>query len=176
SYPSFSPLLDLFAGASLAISVLGSLCAHAMVMLSIFYASEVLPTVLRGSGLGLILGVSMLGRAALPLMELQQNSGFFLHHVVLSSFCILSVLSLLLLPETRRKSLPETLRHGDSLRRSPLHLSQTQDSVPLLPHGKARADYNPDSYAQLASATKKMILRESAGTRRREEDRTLSSD
>ncbi|KAM9301692.1 putative solute carrier family 22 member 31 [Gastrophryne carolinensis] len=147
----------LFSAASIAISLLGSLCAHAVVMLSIFYACEVLPTVIRGSGLGVILGISMLGRAALPIIILQHRSGFFLHHVVLSSFCILSVLSLLLLPETKRKSLPDTLKQGDSLRRPPLLIHATQDALPLLSPGKARADYNPDSYARLASSTKKMI-------------------
>ncbi|XP_077144550.1 putative solute carrier family 22 member 31 [Ranitomeya variabilis] len=147
----------LFTAISIAISVLGSLSAHAVVMLSVFYASEVLPTVIRGSGLGVILGLSMLGRASLPIIILQQRSGYFLHHVVLSSFCILSVLSLLLLPETKRKGLPDTLRHGEGLRRPPLLLQATQDAVPLLSHGKPRADYNPDNYARLASATKKMI-------------------
>ncbi|XP_071973547.1 putative solute carrier family 22 member 31 isoform X1 [Engystomops pustulosus] len=147
----------LFTAVSIAISVLGSLSSHAVVMLSVFYASEVLPTVIRGSGLGIILGLSMLGRASFPMIVLQQRSGFFLHHVVFSSFCILSVLSLLLLPETKRKALPDTLRQGEGLRRPPLLLQATQDAVPLLSHGKPRADYNADSYAQLASSTKKMI-------------------
>ncbi|KAM4614168.1 putative solute carrier family 22 member 31 [Discoglossus pictus] len=160
----------LFSGASMVISMIGSLCAHAVVMLSIFYASEVLPTVIRGSGLGVILAVSMLGRAALPLIELQHNGGFFLHHVVLASFCILSVLSLLLLPETKRKGLPDTLRHGESLRRPPLLLHTTQDAVPLLYNGRTRADYNPDSYARLASATKKMITGDRSGSKKGEDD------
>lgn len=99
----------------------------------------------------------MVGRAALPIIILQQKSGFFLHHVVLSSFCILSVLSLLLLPETKRKGLPDTLKQGDSLRRPPLLLQAAQDALPLLSPDKPRVDYNPDSYARLASSTKKMI-------------------
>ncbi|KAG8437581.1 hypothetical protein GDO86_008333 [Hymenochirus boettgeri] len=147
----------LFVKASVVISVLGSLFSHGVVMLSVLYASEVLPTVLRGSGLGFIMGVNMLGRAALPFIELQHKSGYFLYHVVLSSFCVLSVLSILLLPETKKKSLPETLKQGDSLRRPPLLLHPTQDAVPLLIPDKTRADYDPDSYAQLASSTKKMI-------------------
>ncbi|XP_073439673.1 putative solute carrier family 22 member 31 [Dendrobates tinctorius] len=163
----------LFTAISIAISVLGSLSAHAVVMLSVFYASEVLPTVIRGSGLGVILGLSMLGRASLPIIILQQRSGYFLHHVVFSSFCILSVLSLLLLPETKRKGLPDTLRHGDGLRRPPLLLQATQDAVPLLSHGKARADYNPDNYARLASATKKMIRTKSING---QENKALTND
>ncbi|CAH2324363.1 solute carrier family 22 member 31 [Pelobates cultripes] len=167
----------LFIGATVAISVLGFLCAHAVVMLSIFYASEVLPTVLRGSGLGFIIGLSMVGRAAYPIMELQQKAGFFLHHVVLSSFCIISVLSILLLPETKRKSLPETLRQGDSLRRPPLIIHPKQDSVPLLRHSnKARTDYNPDSYARLASSTKKMITRDRVATKKGKENQALTKD
>ncbi|KAM8946256.1 putative solute carrier family 22 member 31 isoform 2-T2 [Pelodytes ibericus] len=167
----------LFTEASVAISMLGSLCAHGMVMLSIFYASEVLPTVLRGSGLGAIMGIGMLGRAAVPMIELQHKGGFFLHHVVLSSFCILSVLCLLLLPETKRKSLPETLRHGDGLRRPPLLLHTTLDTMPLLSPGKNRADYNPDSYARLASSTKKMITRDSSTrTRKGEENQSVTKD
>ncbi|KAM4018574.1 LOW QUALITY PROTEIN: putative solute carrier family 22 member 31 [Anomaloglossus baeobatrachus] len=163
----------LFTAVSIAISVLGSLSAHAVVMLSIFYASEVLPTVIRGSGLGVILGLSMLGRASLPIIALQQRSGYFLHHVVLSSFCILSVLSLLLLPETKRKGLPDTLRQGDCLRRPPLLLQATQDAVPLLSHDKPRADYNPDNYARLASATKKMIRTKSKNG---QENKALTND
>uniref|UniRef100_A0A8C5N299 Solute carrier family 22 member 31 n=1 Tax=Leptobrachium leishanense TaxID=445787 RepID=A0A8C5N299_9ANUR len=167
----------LFSGATLAISALGSLCAHAVVMLSIFYAGEVLPTVLRASGLGFIIGISMIGRAAFPIIELQEKAGFFLHHVVLSSFCILSVLSILLLPETKRKSLPENLRQGDSLRRPPLLIQPHQDAVPLLPHTKkVRMDYNPDSYARLASSTKKMITRDRLGTKKGAENRALTRD
>ncbi|KAE8608437.1 hypothetical protein XENTR_v10011501 [Xenopus tropicalis] len=166
----------LFIEASIVISVVGSLCSHAVVMLSVFYACEVLPTVIRGSGLGLIMGINMLGRASLPFIELQHKSGYFLYHVVLSSFCILSVLSLLLLPETKRKSLPETLRHGENLRRPPLLLHPTQDTLPLLKHGKKRADYNPDSYARLASSTKKMIRSDTTGSTCGEENKALSSD
>ncbi|XP_072278729.1 putative solute carrier family 22 member 31 [Pyxicephalus adspersus] len=163
----------LFSAVFIAISVLGSLCAHAVVMLSVFYASEVLPTVIRGSGLGVILGISMLGRAALPIINLQQKSGFFLFHVVLSSFCILSVLSLLLLPETKRKSLPDTLRQGDSMRRPPLLLHTTQDAVPLLSSDKPRMDYNPESYARLASSTKKLIR---SGSKTGEDNKTLTNE
>ncbi|XP_066439071.1 putative solute carrier family 22 member 31 isoform X2 [Eleutherodactylus coqui] len=163
----------LFTAVTIAISVLGSLSSHAVVMLSVFFASEVLPTIIRGSGLGIILGLSLLGRASFPIIILQQRSGFFLHHVVFSSFCILSVLSLLLLPETKRKGLPDSLRQGDSLRRPPLLLQATQDAVPLLSHGKPRADYNPDSYARLASSTKKMIKRNSTNG---QDNKALSND
>ncbi|XP_029464466.1 putative solute carrier family 22 member 31 [Rhinatrema bivittatum] len=153
----------LVEGIALAISILGALASHAVVMLSIFFASEVLPTVIRGSGVGLILAASFLGRAAAPLMDLHNQKGFFLHHVIFSSFAILSVLSIMLLPESKRKSLPESLRDGESLRRPPLFLSHAKDDLPLLssartPHG----DYNPENYSRLVTATKKMLSRDPA--------------
>ncbi|XP_030060464.1 putative solute carrier family 22 member 31 [Microcaecilia unicolor] len=151
----------LFPGIELAISILGILASHAVVMLSIFFASEVLPTVIRGSGLGLVLAASFVGRATVPIMDLHNRKGFFLHHVVFSSFAILSVLSIMLLPESKRKSLPESLRDGESLRRPPLFLSHAKDDLPLLSSSRTpHSDYNPENYSRLMTATKKMLSRE----------------
>nr|XP_033798745.1 putative solute carrier family 22 member 31 isoform X2 [Geotrypetes seraphini]XP_033798747.1 putative solute carrier family 22 member 31 isoform X2 [Geotrypetes seraphini] len=151
----------LFPGIALAISILGILASHAVVMLSVFFASEVLPTVIRGSGLGLILAASFVGRAAAPIMDLHNRKGFFLHHVIFSSFAILSVLSIMLLPESKRKSLPESLRDGESLRRPPLFLSRAKDDLPLLSSARtAHSDYNPENYSRLMTATKKMLSKD----------------
>ncbi|XP_075795965.1 LOW QUALITY PROTEIN: putative solute carrier family 22 member 31 [Pelodiscus sinensis] len=137
----------------LSLSVLGIASSQAVTMLSIFFASEVLPTVVRGAGLGLIVAASLVGRAARPIMELQNNRGFFLHHVVFASFAILSVLSIMLLPESRGKGLPESLQDGESQRRPPLfRASRRRDQLPLLsPRGPAQ------DYARLVTATKKML-------------------
>ncbi|KAJ1083921.1 hypothetical protein NDU88_004076 [Pleurodeles waltl] len=153
----------LYAGLTLAISILGSLASHGLVMLSIFFASEVLPTVVRGAGLGLIMASSFVGRAAAPLMDLQNNRGFFLHHVVFSSFAILSVLTIMLLPESKRKCLPESLKDGENLRRPPLFLSHAVDGLPLLSQRKRSREYNPENYSRLVTATKKMLGREGTG-------------
>ncbi|KAJ6657199.1 hypothetical protein lerEdw1_002788 [Lerista edwardsae] len=149
----------LMAWLILALSVLGILASQAVAALSVLFAGEVLPTVVRGAGLGLLLAASVVGQAAAPLMDLHQSRGFFLHHVVFASFAILSVLSILLLPESSHRPLPDSLREGESQRRPPLFRPRRQrkDHLPLLaPHPPA-GPYDPDSYARLVTATKKML-------------------
>ncbi|KAJ7312089.1 hypothetical protein JRQ81_006428 [Phrynocephalus forsythii] len=147
----------------LALSILGLLASQAATALSILFASEVLPTVVRGSGLGLILAAQSVGWAADPLMALHNSRGFFLHHVVFASFAILSVLSLMLLPESTDKPLPESLSDGENQRRPPLfyakrrHRHRCQDHLPLLASPSGAGPYDPDSYARLVTATQKML-------------------
>ncbi|NXH22823.1 S22AH protein, partial [Bucco capensis] len=123
-------LLDLIV---LTLSVVGITASYAVTMLSIFFASEVLPTVVRGAGLGLILGVSFVGKAAAPITAIPNSRGFFLHHVVFASFTILAVLSIMLLPESQGRSLPQSLQDGESHHRPPLfHRPPREDHLPLL--------------------------------------------
>ncbi|XP_070617871.1 LOW QUALITY PROTEIN: putative solute carrier family 22 member 31 [Erythrolamprus reginae] len=152
----------LMAWLILALSILGILASQAVAALSIFFASEVLPTVVRGGGLGLILAAHTLGQAATPLMDIQPNRGFFLHHVVFASFAVLSVLSVMLLPETSHRPLPDSLQEGESLHRPPLfhprrRRSRCQDQLPLLSTHTGASPYDPESYAHLVTATKKML-------------------
>ncbi|XP_040471762.1 putative solute carrier family 22 member 31 [Falco naumanni] len=109
-------LLDLIV---LTLSVVGITASHAVTILSIFFASEVLPTVVRGAGLGLVVGASFVGKAAAPITAIPNSRGFFLHHVVFASFAILAVLSIMLLPESQGRSLPQSLQDGESQRRPP---------------------------------------------------------
>ncbi|RXM99819.1 Ankyrin repeat domain-containing protein 11 [Acipenser ruthenus] len=152
---------DLKDGFVLVLSIVGLLASQVVAMLSVFFASEVLPTVIRGGGLGLILAVSCVGKAASSLMELHNNQGYFLHHVVFASFAVLSVLCVMLLPESKRKPLPDSLKEGENLRRPPLFLShRNHDHLPLLQHRpRAASEYNPDGYSSLVSATK-MLARD----------------
>ncbi|MBN3279340.1 S22AV protein, partial [Polyodon spathula] len=138
-------------GFVLVLSIMGLLASQVISMLSVFFASEVLPTVVRGGGLGLILAVSCVGKAASSLMELHNNQGYFLHHVVFASFTVLSVICVMLLPESKRKPLPDSLKEGENLRRPPLFLSQrNQEHLPLLQHRpRAASEYNTDSYSCL---------------------------
>ncbi|NXP78791.1 S22AH protein, partial [Ramphastos sulfuratus] len=123
-------LLDLIV---LTLSVVGITASHAVTMLSIFFASEVLPTVVRGASLGLIVGTSFVGKAAAPITAIPNSRGFFLHHVVFASFAILAVLSIMLLPESQGRSLPQSLQDGESQRRPPLfHRPPREDHLPLL--------------------------------------------
>ncbi|XP_008561592.1 PREDICTED: putative solute carrier family 22 member 31 [Galeopterus variegatus] len=117
----------------LSLSVLGLLAAQAVSALSSLFAAEVFPTVIRGAGLGLVLGAGLLGRVAAPLTDMQGRQGFFLQHVVFTSLAILVLLCVLLLPESHGRALPQSLQDADRLCRSPLlHSSPHQDHLPLL--------------------------------------------
>lgn len=87
--------------------------------------------VYRGSGVGAVLALGCVGRLSSPLMDLRNHYGYFLHHVVYSSLALLAVLSILLLPESKRKPLPQTLADGEQYRRPPLG-RRRRDNVPLL--------------------------------------------
>ncbi|NXX80491.1 S22AH protein, partial [Urocolius indicus] len=117
----------------LTLSVVGITASHAVTILSIFFASEVLPTVVRGAGLGLVLGASFVGKAAAPITAIPNSRGFFLHHVVFASFAILAVLSIMLLPESQGRGLPQSLQDGETQHRPPLfHRPPPEDHLPLL--------------------------------------------
>ncbi|XP_023560977.1 putative solute carrier family 22 member 31 [Octodon degus] len=118
---------------TLPLSVLGLLASQTTSVLSSLFAAEVCPTVMRGTGLGLVLGAGSLGRAATPLTEMAGQHGFFLQHTVFASLAILALLCILLLPETCSRALPVSLEDADHLRRSPrLFARQPQDHLPLL--------------------------------------------
>ncbi|XP_014729908.1 PREDICTED: putative solute carrier family 22 member 31 [Sturnus vulgaris] len=137
----------------LTLSVVGTAASHAVTMLSIFFASEVLPTVIRGAGLGLVVGANFVGKAAAPITAIPNSRGFFLHHVVFASFAILAVLSIMLLPESQGRSLPQSLQDGESQRRPPLFRPPPrEDHLPLLaPHAI------PHDYSGLASSTQRTL-------------------
>uniref|UniRef100_A0A665TJL4 Solute carrier family 22 member 31 n=1 Tax=Echeneis naucrates TaxID=173247 RepID=A0A665TJL4_ECHNA len=152
----------LHGGLVLVLSVVGLLFSQALAMLSAFFACEVMPTVVRGGCLGLVLAAGSVGMAASSLMELQNNSGYFLHHVIFASFAVLSVLCIMLLPESKRKPLPDSLKDGESQRRPPLFLSRPdRDDLPLLHTRPPLSEYNPDNYSRLVSATRRMLSKES---------------
>ncbi|MEQ2238017.1 hypothetical protein ILYODFUR_029058 [Ilyodon furcidens] len=148
-------------GLVLVLSVVGLLFSQALAMLSAFFACEVMPTVVRGGCFGLVLAAGCVGMAASSLLDLQNNGGYFLHHVIFASFAILSVLCIMLLPESKRKSLPDSLKEGESQRRPPLFLSQPdRDNLPLLCTRPPVSEYNPDNYTRLVSATRKMLTKD----------------
>lgn len=112
-------------------SVMGLFSSQAAASLSILFTAEIMPTIIRGSGVGAILALGCVGRLSSPLMDLRNHYGYFLHHVVYSSLALLAVLSILLLPESKRKPLPQTLADGEQYRRPPLG-RRRRDNVPLL--------------------------------------------
>ncbi|KAI4806397.1 hypothetical protein KUCAC02_017223 [Chaenocephalus aceratus] len=110
-------------------SVLGLFSSQATASLCILFTAEIMPTVI--SGVGIVLALGCVGRLSSPLMDLRNHYGYFLHHVVYSSLALLAVLSILLLPESKRKPLPQTLGDGEQYRRPPLG-RRRRDNVPLL--------------------------------------------
>ena len=84
--------------------------------------------------MGLVLGAGFLGQAAVPLTTMHGRHGFFLQHVLFASFALLTLLCVLLLPESRGRTLPQSLQEADRLCRSPLLRGcPRQDLLPLLP-------------------------------------------
>ncbi|XP_072306636.1 solute carrier family 22 member 17 [Eucyclogobius newberryi] len=112
-------------------SVLGLFSSQSAAFLCIFFTAEIMPTIIRGSGVGAVLALGCLGRLSAPLMDLRNSHGYFLHHVLFASFALLAVLSILLLPESKKKPLPQTLAEGEQYRRPPLG-RRRRDNVPLL--------------------------------------------
>lgn len=101
------------------------------------------------------------GTAASSLMELQNNGGYFLHHVVFASFAVLSVLCIMLLPESKRKALADSLKDGECLRRPSLfHSRRPRDDLPLLRCHRPTSQYSPENYSCLLSTTRKMLTQE----------------
>uniref|UniRef100_A0A8C8ELX1 Major facilitator superfamily (MFS) profile domain-containing protein n=1 Tax=Oncorhynchus tshawytscha TaxID=74940 RepID=A0A8C8ELX1_ONCTS len=122
---------DLSEAAITVFSVMGLFSSQAAASLCVLFTAEIMPTIIRGIGVGTVLALGCVGRLTSPLMDLRNHYGYFLHHVVYSSLALLAVLSILLLPESKRKPLPQTLADGEQYRRPPLG-RRRRDNVPLL--------------------------------------------
>ncbi|XP_037538120.1 solute carrier family 22 member 23 [Nematolebias whitei] len=94
---------------SIAFSIIGMFSSHAVSNLSIFFCAEITPTVIRGGGLGLVLASAGFGMLTAPIMELHNQKGYFLHHIIFACCTLICIICILLLPETRDQPLPETL-------------------------------------------------------------------
>ncbi|XP_030630267.1 solute carrier family 22 member 23 [Chanos chanos] len=105
---------------SVAFSIIGMFSSHAVSSLSIFFCAEITPTVIRGGGLGLVLASAGFGMLTAPIMELHNQKGYFLHHVIFACCTLICIICILLLPETRYHSLPETIADGETYTRQPL--------------------------------------------------------
>ncbi|XP_077490763.1 solute carrier family 22 member 3-like [Amblyomma americanum] len=87
--------------------------------LSWIYAAEVFPTVLRTMGVGVCLMAIRLGSALVPfLLETKRYTHESVPMVVLAAIYMLAAILVLLLPETFRVALPDTLRETMELSKS----------------------------------------------------------
>ncbi|KAM9844465.1 solute carrier family 22 member 23 [Aulostomus maculatus] len=105
---------------SIAFSIIGMFSSHAVSNLSIFFCAEITPTVIRGGGVGLVLASAGFGMLTAPIMELHNQKGYFLHHIIFACCTLICIICILLLPETRYQPLPETLADGETYTRKPL--------------------------------------------------------
>ncbi|XP_039877399.1 solute carrier family 22 member 23-like [Simochromis diagramma] len=101
-------------------SAIGMFSSHAVSALSIFFCAEITPTVIRGGGLGLVLASAGFGMLTEPIMELHNQKGYFLHHIIFACCTLICIICILLLPETRNQPLPETLADVENYTRPPL--------------------------------------------------------
>lgn len=105
---------------SITFSIIGMFSSQAVSNLSIFFCAEITPTVIRGGGLGLVLASAGFGMLTAPIMELHNQKGYFLHHIIFACCTLICIICILLLPETRYQPLPETLADGENYTRQPL--------------------------------------------------------
>ncbi|XP_055008092.1 solute carrier family 22 member 23-like isoform X4 [Boleophthalmus pectinirostris] len=127
---------------SIAFSIIGMFSSHAVSNLSIFFCAEITPTVIRGGGLGLVLASAGFGMLTAPIMELHNQKGYFLHHIIFACCTLICIICILLLPETRYQPLPETLADGESYTRQPLlHPRKPGEQRLLLGQAESSRDY-----------------------------------
>ncbi|XP_008432280.1 solute carrier family 22 member 23-like isoform X1 [Poecilia reticulata] len=119
---------------SIAFSIIGMFSSHAVSNLSIFFCAEITPTVIRGGGVGLVLASAGFGMLTAPIMDLHNQKGYFLHHIIFACCTLICIICILLLPETRSQSLPETIDDGENYTRQPLLLQRKPGEQHLLLH------------------------------------------
>ncbi|XP_058878678.1 solute carrier family 22 member 23 isoform X1 [Acipenser ruthenus] len=127
---------------SIAFSIIGMFSSHAVGSLSIFFCAEITPTVIRGGGLGLVLASAGFGMLTAPIMELHNQKGYFLHHVIFACCTLICIICILLLPESRRQNLPETISDGEGYMRQPLLPPKKGGEQPLLLTNSELKDYS----------------------------------
>ncbi|KAK3568074.1 hypothetical protein QTP86_029710 [Hemibagrus guttatus] len=150
-----------------AFSIIGMFSSQAVSNLSIFFCAEITPTVIRGGGLGLVLASAGFGMLTAPIMELHNQKGYFLHHVIFACCTLICIICILLLPESRHQPLPESLSEGEGYTRHPLlppH-KKPAEQLHLLPgpHGRNYAnDEHTNDRAKDFSKVRDTPLREVA--------------
>ncbi|NXR10137.1 S22AN protein, partial [Semnornis frantzii] len=150
-WPPFSLLMSTLVSAGMSdsvkdkfsttFSIVGMFSSHAVGSLSVFFCAEITPTVIRGGGLGLVLASAGFGRLTAPIMELHNQKGYFLHHVIFACCTLICIICILLLPESKNQNLPENIPDGEHYTRQPL-LPHRKGEQPLLLTNSELKDYS----------------------------------
>uniref|UniRef100_A0A8C6RSM1 Solute carrier family 22, member 23 n=2 Tax=Nannospalax galili TaxID=1026970 RepID=A0A8C6RSM1_NANGA len=126
---------------SIAFSIVGMFASHAVGSLSVFFCAEITPTVIRCGGLGLVLASAGFGMLTAPIIELHNQKGYFLHHIIFACCTLICIICILLLPESRDQNLPENIANGEHYTRQPL-LPHKKGEQPLLLTNSELKDYS----------------------------------
>ncbi|KAM6177063.1 solute carrier family 22 member 23 isoform 2-T2 [Erethizon dorsatum] len=126
---------------SISFSIVGMFASHAVGSLSVFFCVEITPTVIRCGGLGLVLASAGFGMLTAPIIELHNQKGYFLHHIIFACCTLICIICILLLPESRDQNLPENISNGEHYTRQPL-LPHKKGEQPLLLTNAELKDYS----------------------------------
>ncbi|XP_063779139.1 solute carrier family 22 member 23 [Pseudophryne corroboree] len=126
---------------SIIFSIIGMFSSHAVGSLSVFFCAEITPTVIRGGGLGLVLASAGFGMLTAPIMELHNQKGYFLHHIIFACCTLICIICILLLPESKNQNLPENIPDGEHYTRQPL-IPHKKGEQPLLLTNSELKDYS----------------------------------
>ncbi|XP_006860547.1 PREDICTED: solute carrier family 22 member 7 [Chrysochloris asiatica] len=116
-----------------ALEVIGKGFSEAAFTTVYLFTSELYPTVLRQTGMGLTALVGRLGGSLAPLAVLLDGVWLSLPTLTYGGIALLSACIALLLPETRQAQLPETIQDverkscSSSLQEEEMHMKQFQD-------------------------------------------------
>ncbi|XP_003417908.2 solute carrier family 22 member 23 [Loxodonta africana] len=135
---------------SITFSIVGMFASHAVGSLSVFFCAEITPTVIRCGGLGLVLASAGFGMLTAPIIELHNQKGYFLHHIIFACCTLICIICILLLPESRHQNLPESISNGEHYTRQPL-LPHKKGEQPLLLTNAELKDYSGLHEAALAA-------------------------
>lgn len=95
----------------------------------------------RCGGLGLVLASAGFGMLTAPIIELHNQKGYFLHHIIFACCTLICIICILLLPESRDQNLPENISNGEHYTRQPL-LPHKKGEQPLLLTNAELKDYS----------------------------------
>lgn len=93
------------------------------------------------------------GMLTAPIMELHNQKGYFLHHVIFACCTLICIICILLLPESRHQPLPESLSEGEGYTRHPLlppHKKRAEQ-LHLLPIPRGRGYANDEQASDRAN-------------------------
>ncbi|KAM9665246.1 solute carrier family 22 member 7 [Trichechus inunguis] len=112
-----------------AMAVMGKGFSEAAFTTAYLFTSELYPTVLRQTGMGLTALVGRLGASLAPLAGLLDGVWLSLPRLIYGGITLLAACTALLLPETRQVQLPETIQDVErkSLQVEETHMMHVQD-------------------------------------------------